>query len=63
MKRFSSLGTFLAMTAMLGATAPRRLRTARDRFADRSQSLHHDLLTRAEAKRARKAAKLREHGL
>lgn len=63
MKRFSSLGTFLAATAMLGLTAPRRARTATDRFAAQTNEQYRATVDRAVAKRQRKAARLREHGL
>jgi hypothetical protein len=60
LKRFPSLGSFLAASALLGFTSRIRLpRTAADRYAERSEALQRDLIERAVAKRARKAAKLR----
>ncbi|SEB24769.1 hypothetical protein [Paraburkholderia sartisoli] len=59
-KRFPTLGSFLAATALLGFTSRIRLpRTAADRYADRSEALQRDLIARAAAKRVRKGAKLR----
>lgn len=60
MHRFPSLGSFLAASALLGFTSPTRLpRTAADRYAGRTEALQLDLIAAAQAKRARKAAKLR----
>jgi hypothetical protein len=55
---FNSLGSFLAASAAIGFVAP-KLRVPAPRYAGQTAEQKQIALDRAEAKRARKAAKLR----
>jgi hypothetical protein len=57
-----NLGAFLAASAAIGFVAPKR-RTPAPRYVGQTVEQKETALARAEAKRARKAAKLRENGL
>lgn len=64
MKRFPSLGNFFAATALLGRTRGRFMRRAPTaRYAGQTSEQWKAAIDAAVAKRARKTAKLREHGL
>jgi hypothetical protein len=58
---FPNLGAFFAATALIGATAPKRRPKAPAPRPVTQADI--DAIQRAELKRMRKEAKLREHGL